>query len=117
MSLVQLRTLREVSPDRSPLDFMGQTELAANLFRITQTEARLHGKNVRGQQTSEEEAHYVGREVRDTMKRISGDYPEDLPKAEDFRVVKSRLKKHHKKLKRLDSPSDGESSETKLPKG
>lgn len=61
------------------LDYMGSTELIANLFRISQTEEKLRRDDVQdaGKATS---VHYnVGREVRSAIEKIGGTMPEDLP--------------------------------------
>lgn len=84
--------------NRSLLDFMGKEELAANLFRITQTEAKIKNDNIRGQTRLETAAEKVGQQVRNAMMEISGTKPEDLPLAEDIKHVKKSLKTTHKKL-------------------
>jgi len=103
MNLSQLRNLKGVPDKRSPLDFMGKVELAANLFRITQTEEKIKNYNIKGQKNLETTAEDVGREVRNTMKRLGGHAPEDLPPADDIRTVKKEIKQTHRKMKKLDS--------------
>lgn len=61
------------------LDFMGSTELAANLFRITQTDEVLKNKKVNNENVACITHHDVGQAVRQTIKRIGGTMPEDLP--------------------------------------
>ena len=61
------------------LDFMGSTELAANLFRITQTDEVLKNKKIQDEQDACNTHHDVGQAVRQTIKRIGGTMPEDLP--------------------------------------
>ena len=61
------------------LDYMGSTELAANLFRITQTDEVLKNKKVKDENTACQTHHDVGQAVRQTIKRIGGTMPEDLP--------------------------------------
>lgn len=85
---------------RSLLDFMGKEESAANLFRLTQTEAKIKNDNVKGQSRLEDVAETVGRQVRKAMMEISGTRPEDLPLSDDIKQVKSQLKSTHKKLLR-----------------
>lgn len=89
--------------NRSLLDFMGRDELAANLFRITQTEAKLRKDNVQHKHAANQTAFAVGRKVRDTMIEISGQKPEDLELEEDIKKVKTSLKQTHKGLKKIDS--------------
>mgnify|MGYP007069934030 CR=1 FL=1 len=61
------------------LDHMGSTELAANLFRATQTDEKLRRENIKGK-TAANQTHYeVGKKVRETIKDLGGTMPEDLP--------------------------------------
>lgn len=61
------------------LDYMGHEELAANLFRATQTEAKLRRDNIHGKENANRTHYAVGQEVRDTIGRLGGTMPEDLP--------------------------------------
>jgi len=61
------------------LDFMGSTELIANLFRISQTEEKLKKDNASTADDANEIHFIVGREVRGTIERVGGTMPEDLP--------------------------------------
>ncbi|AYZ73387.1 DNA damage-inducible protein D [Fusobacterium necrophorum] len=61
------------------LDHMGSTELAANLFRITQTEERLKKGDIQEQEEADSTHYKIGEKVRETMKEISGITPEQLP--------------------------------------
>lgn len=64
------------------LDHMGSTELAANLFRATQTEEKLRRERVQGK-TEANRTHYeVGKKVRETIQELGGTMPEDLPTPE-----------------------------------
>jgi DNA-damage-inducible protein D len=103
MNLSQLRQRKGISTKRSPLDFMGKDELAANLFRVTQTELKIKQDGVRGQSHLENVAEEVGRQVRKAMFDISGTRPEELPLAEDVNQVKKAIKQTHKKFKEIDS--------------
>lgn len=61
------------------LDHMGSTELAANLFRATQTDEKLRRENITGK-TAANQTHYeVGKKVRQTIAELGGTMPEDLP--------------------------------------
>lgn len=103
MNLSKLRTIRHIPNGRSPLDFMGKEELAANLFRITQTELKITADNIRGQAGLEHAAETVGRKVRNTMKDISGSTPEMLPGAQDIKEVHKGLKATNKQLRKADA--------------
>ena len=61
------------------LDYMSSTELAANLFRITQTDEVLKNKNINNENDACNTHHKVGQAVRQTIKKIGGTMPEDLP--------------------------------------
>lgn len=75
---------------------MGSTELAANLFRATQTEEKLKRENIRGK-TNANRTHYdVGKKVRQTIEDLGGTMPEDLPTAESIKSIEI---KHKNKLK------------------
>ncbi len=104
MDLYQVRRRKGIPSGRSMLDFMGKTELAANLFRVTQTEEKIRNERIRGQQPLERAAETVGRKVRHAMVDISGKRPEDLPTAEDIKQVHKKLKSSHREIKKLDSP-------------
>lgn len=69
------------------LDHMGSTELAANLFRITQTEEKLRSRGISKKEDANRAHFEVGQKVRETMKELSGILPEDLPVAEDVRKI------------------------------
>ena len=60
------------------LDHMGSTELAANLFRATQTEDKLLRENIRGKEHANQTHYEVGAKVRKTIEELGGTMPEDL---------------------------------------
>lgn len=75
------------------LDHMNSEELAANLFRATQAEAKLKRENISGQQKANQ-AHYdVGKKVRQTIKELGGTMPEHLPTVDSIKESKKRIKK------------------------
>jgi DNA-damage-inducible protein D len=75
---------------------MGSTELAANLFRATQTEEKLRRENVRAKEVANRIHNEVGRKVRKTIHELGGTMPENLPVAESIKKVESREKKRLK---------------------
>ncbi len=101
-NITQLKTIRNIDKNKSLLDFMGKEELAANLFRMTQTELKIKNEHIKGQQKLEVTAENVGQEVRNTMIKISNIAPEDLEKKEDIKNVKKQLKSQNKTLKKID---------------
>ncbi len=94
------------------LDHMGSTELAANLFRITQTDEKLRTMQGQGSVTKAEANathHAVGREVREAIARIGGTMPEDLPTpAESIQQVERREQRRIEAERQLSlfPPSD-----------
>lgn len=84
------------------MDFMGRTELAANLFRVTQTEERIKNKGVRGQANLEATHYQVGREVREIVQKNVGKTPEHLPLEKQLSEVKKEIKDGHKKMLKED---------------
>ena len=61
------------------LDNMGSDELIANLFRISQTEQKLKNENIKLESRANETHYEVGKEIRNTIKKLGGTMPEDLP--------------------------------------
>ena len=64
------------------LDHMGSTELAANLFRATQTDEKLRREQVTGKKEAGDVYFEVGKKVRQTIAELGGTMPEDLPTPE-----------------------------------
>ena len=75
------------------LDHMGSTELAANLFRATQTEEKLRREQVRGKVKANKTHFEVGAKVRQTIKELGGTMPENLPVAESIKSVEAKQRK------------------------
>ena len=78
------------------LDHMGSTELAANLFRATQTEEKLKRDNVKDKVTANLTHYEVGKKVRKAIGEIGGTMPENLPAVESIKLIE---KKQRRKLK------------------
>lgn len=79
------------------LDHMGSTELAANLFRATQTDEKLRRENIRGKEKANQTHYEVGRKVRQTIAELGGTMPEDLPTPEkSIKQIESEQKKRLK---------------------
>jgi DNA-damage-inducible protein D len=76
------------------LDHMGSTELAANLFRATQTEEKLRREHIKGKYTANRTHYTVGAKVRQTIQELGGTMPEDLPTPEkSIKKLESEMKK------------------------
>lgn len=79
------------------LDNMGSTELAANLFRATQTEEKLRRENIQGKTKANTTHFEVGKKVRQTIEELGGTMPEDLPTPdEDLKKLEKRAKTQKK---------------------
>ena len=76
---------------------MGSEELSANLFRITQTEAKLKKHNIILEDEANRTHYEVGNEIRNTIKKLGGTMPENLPTPD--KSLKE-LEKERKKQKR-----------------
>ena len=88
---------KKLKPNEKILDHMVSEELAANLFRTTQAEAKLRRENIIGEDKAQI-AHYdVGKKVRLTIKELGGTMPEKLPTPDSIRESKRRLKRMDKK--------------------
>jgi DNA-damage-inducible protein D len=82
-----IHTRKGLKKSQQILDHMGSTELAANLFRATQTEEKLRRENIKGK-TAANQTHYeVGKTVRKTIKELGGTMPEDLPTADSIKKL------------------------------
>lgn len=75
------------------LDHMGSTELAANLFRATQTEEKLRRENIKGKGKANQTHFEVGKKVRQTIKELGGSMPENLPTEESIKQIENKEKK------------------------
>ena len=85
------------------LDHMGSTELAANLFRSTQTEEKIRKENIQGKAKANNAHYEVGKEVRAAIQRIGGTMPEELPPAEDIKKLERRVASEERKIEKTSS--------------
>lgn len=91
----QIHTRKGLKKSQNILDHMGSTELAANLFRATQTDEKLRKEHITGKEAANQTHYEVGAKVRQTIKELGGTMPEELPTP-----VKSikQIEKEQKKL-------------------
>ncbi len=95
----EIHSKKGLKKSQNILDHMGSTELAANLFRATQTEEKLKREKIKGK-TKANRTHYeVGQKVRQTIIDLGGTMPEDLPTEESIKKIKSDNKKELKPKK------------------
>lgn len=104
MGLRQLKQCKRfLSKSGTLYDRMSTTELAANLFRITQTRERIRTHNAKGQDQLENAAYSVGRTVRKIVMENTGKPPEALPLEErEIKQLKSEGKKAVKRIRSMD---------------
>jgi DNA-damage-inducible protein D len=72
---------------------MGSTELAANLFRATQTEEKLKREKIKGKLKANQAHYEVGKKVRQTIKELGGTMPEDMPTEESIKKIEASKQK------------------------
>ena len=93
-----IHAIKGLKKSQKILDHMGSTELAANLFRATQTEEKLRRDQVRGKQKANQTHFEVGKKVRQTIDELGGTMPEALPTPEkSIQQIESAKKKLEKK--------------------
>ena len=99
LSAKDIQQRKGLKKSENILDHMGSTELAANLFRATQTEEKLRRDQIQGKELANAVHYQVGRKVRQTIKELGGTMPEDLPTPP--KSIK-QIEKEQKKLPRSD---------------
>jgi DNA-damage-inducible protein D len=108
----EIKTKKGIEPREEILDRMGRMELAANAFRITQTEGKLTDQNIVGQNNAIETHREVGEKVRYAIKDIGGTMPEELPAEPSIKPLitgkrrNRRLLKENKELKEAPAEYD-----------
>ena len=88
---------KKLKDNEKILDFMGSTELIANLFRISQTEEKLKKDEIHNCSKATSTHYEVGAKVRKAIEDIGGTMPEDLPTPE--KSIKQVEKEQLKRLK------------------
>ncbi|MFH1413035.1 MAG: DNA damage-inducible protein D [bacterium] len=99
MSLSDIESRKNIKKGEL-LDRSGSTELAANLFRITQTDEKINKDNIEGENRASQTHFMVGGKVRQTVKDIGGVLPENLPAEKHIKDVKKDIKKIEKQEKK-----------------
>lgn len=99
LSAKDIQQRKGLKKSENILDHMGSTELAANLFRATQTEEKLRRDQIQGKELANAVHYQVGRKVRQTIKELGGTMPEDLPTPP--KSIK-QIEKEQKKFPRSD---------------
>ncbi len=79
LGVKEIHARKGLKKSQKILDHMGSTELAANLFRATQTDDKIRRENITGKQAAYNTHYQVGKKVRQTIEELGGTMPEDLP--------------------------------------
>ncbi len=95
LGMREIHARKGLKKSQKILDHMGSTELAANLFRATQTDEKLRKERIRGKEKAGEVHEAVGKKVRQTIKDLGGTMPEDLPTPK--KSIKQIQREHEKK--------------------
>ena len=97
LNMQDIHNLKELNEGEHILDFMGSAELAANLFRATQTDEVLRRRNIKGEDLANDTHFNVGRTIRNTMKELGTTMPENLPTPrESIQELKNKQKELEK---------------------
>ena len=98
----QLKKLRKLDDKANLQDHMGRTELAANLFRVTQTEEKIKQDKINKKSDALYAHKDVSQRIRIMVKENTGKYPEELPVEIPLPQVKKELKQSQKLLAGMD---------------
>lgn len=93
MGLGEIKTKKGIPLKEDLLDRAGRTELAANEFRITQTEEKLVRDSVNQEKAAIDTHFTVSKEIRATIKKLGGRMPEDLPAEESIKKLANKKSK------------------------
>lgn len=93
----QIHQRKKLKKSQQILDHMGSEELAANLFRATQADAKLRREGIKGQFNADLAHYEVGQKVRKTIQELGGTMPEKLPTPDGIGKAKTRIKSASKK--------------------
>lgn len=93
-----LHKKKNLGKSQKILDHMGSTELAANLFRATQAEEKIRRDKIKGKEKANNAHFEVGKKVRQTIKELGGQMPENMPTTDSIKQVKKRLEKRNTEL-------------------
>lgn len=93
MGLNEVKQKKGVDQKEELLDRVGRAELAANEFRITQTEGVLRNANIKGDLNARNTHEKVGKAVRETIEKLGGTKPENLPAEPSLKQIEREAKK------------------------
>lgn len=98
LGVKEIHARKKLKKNQKILDHMGSTELAANLFRATQTDEKLRRDNIVGKEAANRTHYEVGKKVRQTIAELGGTMPENLPTPDkSIQQIEREQKKLEKK--------------------
>ncbi len=92
LTMQDIHSKKKLKKTQKILDHMNSEELAANLFRATQTEAKIKRDNIKGQSNANLAHFNVGQKVRNTITSLGGTMPEELPTPDAIRKAQTRIR-------------------------
>jgi DNA-damage-inducible protein D len=104
MGSADIKLRKGIPSNESLLDCAGRAELAANEFRITQTEQKIKREEIQGEAHATMTHHEVGKEVRATIQKIGGTMPENLAAETSIKKLKANRKRLQRQTNQLLSP-------------
>jgi DNA-damage-inducible protein D len=99
LDAIDIHKKKNLKKTQKILDHMGSEELAANLFRATQTDAKLKREKIQGEMNAVLAHYQVGQKVRRTIQELGGTMPEDLPAHDGIGKAQTRIKRQGKTKK------------------
>jgi len=97
LTMQDIHMRKKLKKSQKILDHMNSEELAANLFRATQTDAKIKRENIKGQGNANFAHYEVGQKVRNTIVALGGTMPEKLPTPDAIGKAQTRIKKSKNK--------------------
>ena len=101
-SVAEIHEIKKLKKSQKILDHMGSEELAANLFRATQTDAKLRRENIQGEGEANLTHYDVGSKVRQTIEELGGTMPENLPSVDSIDKVRRNIEKNEFDNKKIE---------------
>ncbi len=98
-----IKTQKGLKKSQEILDYMGSDELAANIFRASQTKQKLEREQIKGKEKANQAHFVVGKKVRQTIEELGGTLPEDLPTP--VKSIQQLQREEQKQLEQQRQPS------------
>src|SRR6266566_7426383 len=98
-----IKTHKGLKKSQEILDYMGSDELAANIFRASQTKQKLEREQIKGKEKANQAHLVVGKKVRQTIEELGGTLPEDLPTP--VKSIQQLQREEQKQLEQQRQPS------------